>query len=148
MAYFIAGPTKVQVDYGSGYSDLGYTDNDDLPQYDEEEMQELVESTAVGRSPNQAIFRGRKGSLTFTLVLWDETIAAAIVALRPQIGQGYIDQSKTVAVKFVPTNASDPATKEFLVCVPTEGSNANLRGWGNTPMRRGFAFDVLLSNGD
>lgn len=152
LAYHIAGPTLVEwkkvTEADGAYRTLGYTDNDDLPQFEPSEANEKVTSTLSGDEPAEVIFQGIVGALTFSLVDWDNDNLQTLKDFRPDgIGKVYVSSTadKCIAIRFTPLNTGAPMSYTFAPCIPQAGAFSRLGRWGNTAMRHALAFTVLTT---
>ena len=81
MNFNVMGPLRIDFGYAHTSNEgpptvtknLGYTDNDDLPEFVLNHMYHEEFSTCGGRVPGALINEGAMGTLTFTLVQWDES---------------------------------------------------------------------------
>ena len=79
-AIFVAGPTMIQVNTGSGYVDLGMTDNDNLPQITYSDNLHEIKTVASGAAPEEIVVQNITATVTVTLVKWDATVLANVLA--------------------------------------------------------------------
>jgi hypothetical protein len=72
-AFQIAGPTKVVI----GNSELGRSDNDNLPQVSITDNIYEVKEVTSGATPAELVLQGLSATITVTLVKWDETVLSS-----------------------------------------------------------------------
>ena len=160
--FHVAGPTTIDTDatLDGTLATLGYTSNDDLVSYDEEIINNPLESTRLARVPSDLIYLGRVGLLTLVLVEWDETELANLLSTFPttegspsegQLGQvglrwigGGTDFSRQVRVTPAVVGQFQYL---FHVCVPNGGSGFRIFEIGNDPKMTGLQF-MVLPNGN
>jgi len=147
------GPCKVEMSsltYSAAYSDLGYTDNSDLIQFELEHIKEPVFTTRMGEIPEDWVHQGSVGHLSFTLIKWDTTEVAKLAYAVPggaaegdvgNIGEFHLNSTEnfSFAIKFTGTASNDTYT--FHKCV-LDG-NVQLLDFGNKPQRVGLNFICL-----
>ena len=75
----VAGPTKIQVDLGAGFLDLGYSDNDSLASLTFTDHLYEVKTNERGDVPAEVIVTGLSCVLTVTLVKWDATVWNSLI---------------------------------------------------------------------
>lgn len=77
----VSGPTRVQVlTSGTTWADLGICDNDTLPSVTITDHIHEVKTSASGMAPEELVLQGITGSITVTLVKWDDAIWTAVQA--------------------------------------------------------------------
>lgn len=146
-AIFVAGPTKIQVNYGSGYVDLGYTDNDNLPQITYTDNVHEVKTVASGAVPEELILQNTSAVVSCTLVKWDAAVLTAL-AVRERgaeytttVGRLLINGSGTFGVKILPTTAGK-TSYTFGTCL-LMGDAINHSNFGNVEQRLGLTFKAI-----
>ena len=77
-AIFVAGPTKIQVNLGAGYVDLGLTDNDSLPQITYTDNVHEIKTVASGAAPAELVLQNTTAVVSCTLVKWDAAYLTAL----------------------------------------------------------------------
>ena len=161
--FHVAGPTTIDTDATADgtLATLGYTSNDDLPTYDEEIINNPLESTRMGRVPSDLVYLGRVGLLTVVLVEWDEAELANLTETFPttevtptegQLGQVGMRWGVNSVNDFSRQVRITPAIVGqfqylFHVCVPNGGSGFRIFDIGNDPKMVGLQF-MVLPNGN
>lgn len=82
----VAGPTKIQVDIGAGFVDLGYSDNDSLASLTFTDHLYEVKTNERGDVPAEVVVTGLSCVLTVTLVKWDSVVWANLIDFQRSAG--------------------------------------------------------------
>lgn len=111
----VPGPCKIQMGAtAAALSDLGYSDNDDLPNFRVERLNEVIESVNLGREAAEIVYVGSTGIVNFSLVEWDPAEAAELF-IPPGgttegdagvIGTRWVQDQKVFAISIIPITAS------------------------------------------
>jgi len=137
----------IQVDLGSGYVNLGQTDNDNLPQISENDYTHEIKTVSSGQAPEEIVVQGIDATVTATLVKWDAT---QLTALRTRqrgafntatIGRLLVADNGTFAVKILPLTAGKTAYIFGRCFVPANGIVTSQ--FGNVEQRAGLTFKAI-----
>lgn len=146
-AIFVAGPTKIQVNYGGGYVDLGFTDNDSLPQITYTDNVHEIKTVASGAVPEEMVLQNTTAVISCTLVKWDAAVLTAL-AVRERgaeytttVGRLLINGSGSFGVKILPTTAGK-TSYTFGTCF-LMGDAINHSNFGNVEQRLGLTFKAI-----
>jgi hypothetical protein len=109
--YNVAGPVRVEVQNpgASTWLLLGYTDNDEMPEIDEEYFTRRHSATDVGAEPGVEINMGMIALINVTLIKWDDAVRQTAFrapgATAPSSGGtiGSVWGGNYIAIRFVPT---------------------------------------------
>lgn len=152
-AIFVSGPTKIQVNSGAGLVDLGYSDNDNLPQITYTDHIHEIKTVASGAVPEEMVVQNISATITVTLVKWDAANLAAMLGdLRSSSGNAYnatvgrllVNDSGTVQVKITPTTAGKTA---YLFGRCYVMSDAVIHSnFGNVEQRLALTFRAVPDN--
>lgn len=144
---FVSGPCMIQVNVGSGYVDLGMTDNDNLPQMTFTDNVHEVKTVASGAVPEELILQNTQATISCTLVKWDATQYSNLIARQrgaaytTTVGKLLVNGSGTFAVKILPTtNGKTSYTfgRAFLI-----GDAVAQSQFGNVEQRLGLTFRAI-----
>jgi hypothetical protein len=79
----VPGPTIVQyilANTGTGWLDLGYADNDNLPSIQFTDHQQEIKTSVSGAVPEEIVLTGSEARISCALVKWDETNFASLLS--------------------------------------------------------------------
>lgn len=79
-AIFVPGPTVIYVNTGSGLTELGLSDNDNLPSIQFTDHQHDVKTVTSGAVPEEIVLQNTEAAVTVALVKWDATILSNLLA--------------------------------------------------------------------
>lgn len=79
-AIYVPGPTTIYVNTGSGLTELGLSDNDNLPSIQFTDHQHDVKTVTSGAVPEEIVLQNTEAAVTVALVKWDSAILTAILA--------------------------------------------------------------------
>lgn len=140
---FVSGPTKVMVDIGGGYTELGFCDNDNLPAVTFTDHIHEIKTSSSGMAPEELVVQGTTATITVTLVKWDSATWASLLALQrgatytPTVGKLLVGTSSTFGVQLDPTIAGR-AGYTFSTCyLMNDTGDAN---FGNVERRLTITF--------
>ena len=171
-AFNIMGKTTVSVSFnGSGgtYTELGYTDNNDLINFELDYMSQPIMTTAFGDIPENYIYTGTMAYLNMTLVKWDRDVAEDLITGTTGAGTGSgaegeigtigglrldIDTADTdstldgVAVKLVCADTTLGTTRTYIFKCLVLGRGIRVLDFGNRPQRLAINFTCLPELGN
>jgi len=78
-AIFVPGPTVIYVNTGSGLTELGLSDNDNLPSIQFTDHQHDVKTVTSGAVPEEIVLQNTEAAVTVALVKWDATILSNLL---------------------------------------------------------------------
>jgi hypothetical protein len=146
-AIFVAGPTKIQVNLGAGFVDLGLTDNDSLPQITYTDNVHEIKTVASGAVPEEMVLQNTTAVISCTLVKWDAANLTAL-AVRERgaeytttVGRLLINGNGTFGVKILPLTAGK-TSYTFATCM-IMGDAINHSNFGNVEQRLGLTFKAI-----
>lgn len=140
----IPGPTIVRVkltDAAQTWTDLGYSDNDNLPSVSFTDHLHEVRTVLSGSEPEQIVNTGISAAISLALVRWDEDVLNDILEKQ----RGYADGKRVtmgmkliaagndrhyIAVQIASTYTGATAKYEFPTCFLT-GNSVSDSQWGN-----------------
>lgn len=149
-AIFVSGPTKIQVNIGAGLVDLGFSDNDNLPQITYTDHIHEIKTVASGAVPEEMVVQNISATITVTLVKWDAANVAAMLGdLRSSsanpynatVGRLLVNDNGAVQVKITPTTSGKTAYlfgRCFLMSDAVVHSN-----FGNVEQRLALTFRAV-----
>lgn len=146
-AIFVAGPTMIQVNTGSGYVDLGMTDNDNLPQITYSDNLHEIKTVASGQAPEEIVVQNITATVTVTLVKWDATVLAAVLAenrgaaYQATVGRLLVGDGGTFGLQIDPTTAGKTGYtfgRAYLM-----GDAVSHSQFGNVEQRMGLTFRCI-----
>lgn len=146
-AIFVAGPTMIQVDTGSGYVDLGMTDNDNLPQITYTDNIHEIKTSASGAAPEELVVQNITATITVTLVKWDATVLANLLAdqrgaaYQATVGRLLVNDGGTFGLQVDPTTAGKTGYT-FSRCY-LMGDAVTHSQFGNVEQRMGLTFKAI-----
>lgn len=79
-AIYVPGPTTIHVNTGAGLTELGLSDNDNLPSIQFTDHQHDVKTVTSGAVPEEIVLQNTEAAVTVALVKWDSAILTAILA--------------------------------------------------------------------
>ena len=79
-AIFVPGPTAIYVNTGSGLTELGLSDNDNLPSIQFTDYQHDVRTVTSGAVPEEIVLQNSEAAVTVALVKWDEAVLSALLS--------------------------------------------------------------------
>lgn len=140
----IPGPTIVRVklaDNAATWSDLGYSDNDNLPSVSFTDHTHEVRTVLSGAEPEQVIVTGISARISLALVKWDETILEDIVEKqrggtnggKAVMGQKLIatgNERHYITLQIASTMTGATTKYEFPTCYLVSDGVADSQ-WGN-----------------
>jgi len=146
-AIFVSGPTEIHINTGSGFSVLGESDNDNLPQITYTDNMHEIRTVSSGQAPEEIVVQNITATLTCTLVKWDSAIYAGMIAdLRGQaytatVGRLLVNDGGAFGVKIVPKTAGKTAY-QFDRCYLI-GDSTVLSQFGNVEQRLALTFKAI-----
>jgi hypothetical protein len=147
LSIFVAGPCKIQVALGGAYSDLGYTDNDNLPQITYTDNIHEVKTVASGAVAEELIVQNSKAVISATLVKWDASVWSSLLqrqrgaAYAATVGRMLVNDSGTFGVKILPTQQAK-TYYAFARCYLLGDAVAHSQ-FGNVEQRLGLTFQAI-----
>lgn len=144
---FVAGPTMIQVNTGSGYVDLGMSDNDNLPQITYTDNIHEIKTVASGAVPEEMVVQNIAATITVTLVKWDSSVLAQVLAdnrgaaYEATVGRLLVDDGGVFGVKITPTTANKTAYA-FGRCYII-GDSVVHSNFGNVEQRMALTFRAI-----
>lgn len=79
-AIFVPGPTTIFVNTGSGLTELGLSDNDNLPSIQFTDHQHDVKTVTSGAVPEEIVLQNTEAAVTVALVKWDAAVLSGLLA--------------------------------------------------------------------
>lgn len=79
-AIYVPGPTTIHVNTGAGLTELGLSDNDNLPSIQFTDHQHDVKTVTSGAVPEEIVLQNTEAAVTVALVKWDSAVLTAILA--------------------------------------------------------------------
>ena len=79
-AIYVPGPTTIYVNTGAGLTELGLSDNDNLPSIQFTDHQHDVKTVTSGAVPEEIVLQNTEAAVTVALVKWDSAILTAILS--------------------------------------------------------------------
>ena len=146
-AIFVAGPTSIFVNVGSGYVELGQTDNDSLPQITYSDYIHEIKTVASGATPEELVVQNTSATITVTLVKWDAAILTALqtrqrgAAFTSTVGRLLVADSGTFGVKIAPATVNKTGYT-FGRCFVMNDGIAHSQ-FGNVEQRMGLTFRAI-----
>jgi hypothetical protein len=111
-AFFVSGPTKIQVNTGSGYVDLGVSDNDNLPQVTYTDNIHEIKTVSSGAVGEEFVVQNIAATITVTLVKWDQSVLNTLLTdvrggpaspYSAIVGRLLVNDGAVFGVKILPT---------------------------------------------
>lgn len=137
------------------FTELGQSDNDSMPQWDESVMTNDVEINTAGRTPTESIVAGIVGHLSMVLTQWDLTQWKSLNNYAKSLTSSTENRFPTIGALQVGTIAS-PGNGIFDIKVASVISGriyrtfkymrlrpTSLGPFGNNPTKLGLAFDLV-----
>ena len=146
-AIFVAGPTSIFVNVGSGYVELGQTDNDSLPQITYSDYIHEIKTVASGATPEELVVQNTSATITVTLVKWDAAILTSLLvrqrgaAYNSTVGRLLVGDSGTFGVQVDPLTAGKTGYT-FGRCYFMGDAIAHSQ-FGNVEQRMGLTFRAI-----
>ena len=146
-AIFVAGPTSIYVNVGSGYVELGQTDNDSLPQISYSDNIHEIKTVASGATPEELVVQNTSATITVTLVKWDAAILTSLLvrqrgaAYNSTVGRLLVGDSGTFGVQVDPLTAGKTGYT-FGRCYFSGDAIAHSQ-FGNVEQRMGLTFRAI-----
>ena len=146
-AIFVAGPTSIYVNVGSGYVELGQTDNDSLPQISYSDNIHEIKTVASGATPEELVVQNTSATITVTLVKWDAAILTSLLvrqrgaAYNSTVGRLLVGDSGTFGVQVDPLTAGKTGYT-FGRCYFMGDAIAHSQ-FGNVEQRMGLTFRAI-----
>lgn len=78
-AIYVPGPTVIYVNTGSGLTELGLSDNDNLPSIQFTDHQHDVKTVTSGAVPEEIVLQNTEAAVTVALVKWDATVLSNLL---------------------------------------------------------------------
>ena len=78
-AIYVPGPTTIHVNTGAGLTELGLSDNDNLPSIQFTDHQHDVKTVTSGAVPEEIVLQNTEAAVTVALVKWDAPNLTAIL---------------------------------------------------------------------
>ena len=161
IVFEVFGPCKIQTDAAaadqSTLVDLGFTDDDDLPSYDEEIFNRPLRSSRWADTVVDMVYRGKAALLSFVLVEWENTELIDLLDKMPGAagtGEGDLGQpgtrwragspatDHTRTIKILPV-ISGQFFYTFHSCIMNGAGGYRVFDMGNQEKRIGLQFVVL-----
>ncbi len=79
-AIYVPGPTVIYVNTGSGLTELGLSDNDNLPSIQFTDHQHDVKTVTSGAVPEEIVLQNTEAAVTVALVKWDSATLLSLLA--------------------------------------------------------------------
>ena len=79
-AIFVPGPTVIYVNTGSGLTELGLSDNDNLPSIQFTDHQHDVKTVTSGAVPEEIVLQNTEAAVTVALVKWEASLLSSMLA--------------------------------------------------------------------
>lgn len=79
-AIYVPGPTTIYVNTGAGLTELGLSDNDNLPSIQFTDHQHDVKTVTSGAVPEEIVLQNTEAAVTVALVKWDSAFLLSILA--------------------------------------------------------------------
>lgn len=76
----VPGPTTVSISISGTYAVLGYSDNDTLPSIQFTDHTHDVKTVLSGNVPEEIVTQGTEARISVSLVKWDESVLANLLA--------------------------------------------------------------------
>ncbi len=146
-AIFVAGPTSIYVNVGSGYVELGQTDNDSLPQISYSDNIHEIKTVASGATPEELVVQNTSATITVTLVKWDAAILTSLLvrqrgaAYNSTVGRLLVGDGGTFGVQVDPLTAGKTGYT-FGRCYFSGDAIAHSQ-FGNVEQRMGLTFRAI-----
>ena len=146
-AIFVAGPTSIFVNVGSGYVELGQTDNDSLPQVSYSDNIHEIKTVASGATPEEMVVQNTSATITVTLVKWDAAVLTSLqtrqrgAAYSSTVGRLLVGNSGTFGVQIDPATAGKTGYT-FGRCFLMGDGIAHSQ-FGNVEQRMGLTFRAI-----
>jgi len=139
----VSGPTRVMVNTGGGYVELGFCDNDNLPSVTFTDHVHEIKTSASGNAPEEMVVQGVTATITVTLVKWDASVWASLIAAQrgaaynATVGKMLYDSGSTFGVQLDPTIAGRPGYTFSTCYLMNDTGDAN---FGNVERRLTITF--------
>ena len=78
-AIYVPGPTTIYVNTGAGLTELGLSDNDNLPSIQFTDHQHDVKTVTSGAVPEEIVLQNTEAAVTVALVKWDATVLSNLL---------------------------------------------------------------------
>ena len=146
-AIFVAGPTSIYVNVGSGYVELGQTDNDSLPQVSYSDNVHEIKTVSSGATPEEMVVQNTSATITVTLVKWDAAVLTSVqtrqrgAAFTSTVGRLLVGDSGTFGVQIDPI-AVGKTGYTFGRCF-LMGDAITHSQFGNVEQRMGLTFRAI-----
>jgi hypothetical protein len=146
-AIFVAGPTSIYVNVGSGYVELGQTDNDSLPQVSYSDNIHEIKTVSSGATPEEMVVQNTSATITVTLVKWDAAVLTSVqtrqrgAAFTSTVGRLLVGDSGTFGVQIDPI-AVGKTGYTFARCF-LMGDAITHSQFGNVEQRMGLTFRAI-----
>lgn len=146
-AIFVAGPTSIYVNVGSGYVELGQTDNDSLPQVSYSDNVHEIKTVSSGATPEEMVVQNTSATITVTLVKWDAAVLTSLqtrqrgAAFTSTVGRLLVADGGTFGVQIDPA-AVGKTGYTFGRCF-LMGDAITHSQFGNVEQRMGLTFRAI-----
>jgi hypothetical protein len=146
----IPGPCVISVNNGSGFVELGYSDNDNLPQVSFTDNHHEVKTVLSGNVPEEIVLTGTSARISVALVKWDNTALAAMLlrvrgaATAGVVGQRIIADANYLGIKIA--NATAAQVYQFDRCYLQPDSVQDSQ-WGNRERVLTLAWNAIPNDG-
>ena len=146
-AIFVAGPTSIYVNVGSGYVELGQTDNDSLPQVSYSDNIHEIKTVSSGATPEEMVVQNTSATITVTLVKWDASVMTSLqarqrgAAFTSTVGRLLVADGGTFGVQIDPA-AVGKTGYTFGRCF-LMGDAITHSQFGNVEQRMGLTFRAI-----
>lgn len=146
-AILVSGPTKIEWNNGSGWFDLGFTDNDNLPQISWNDHSHEVRTVVSGATPEEIILHNTEAAISFTLVRFDPAELVALEARQrgavgtTTVGRRLVNDNGTFGIRITPLTVGR-TQYSFGRCFMAP--NALVRSqFGNVELRAGLTIKAI-----
>lgn len=134
-AIYVPGPTVIYVNTGSGLTELGLSDNDNLPSIQFTDHQHDVKTVTSGAVPEEIVLQNTEAAVTVALVKWDDVVLNNLLidqrgaAYTPVVGRRLVSGNGFVGLQIRSVAAGQPGytfTHAFL-----RSDSVGDSQWGN-----------------
>lgn len=134
-AIYVPGPTTIYVNTGAGLTELGLSDNDNLPSIQFTDHQHDVKTVTSGAVPEEIVLQNTEAAVTVALVKWDDVVLNNLLidqrgaAYTPVVGRRLVSGNGFVGLQIRSVAAGNPGytfTHAFL-----RSDSVGDSQWGN-----------------
>ena len=134
-AIYVPGPTTIHVNTGAGLTELGLSDNDNLPSIQFTDHQHDVKTVTSGAVPEEIVLQNTEAAVTVALVKWDDDVLNNLLidqrgaAYTPVVGRRLVSGNAFFGLQIRSVAASLPGytfTHAFL-----RSDSVGDSQWGN-----------------